>query len=703
MLAAPQGLEEVTMTGANGERAPVARRGRRLPRALGLGLAAMSGAWVAALPALPAQVSVAAPPVAEEAKPAPLYLPLVVTAAERRLRRAGTIGGASLAVAVDGRYTYLGRGKSLVVMDLADPVHGREVAAVPLGRTPTQLVLRDGLVYAVGSGFDIVDVRQPEAPRWLGSASWQGQLAPAAEGIVVLANGQAVVSVNVRNPETARYVGRWTVPAGNGRTEVVGVASSSNAVYVTTLDDLYVLDVRPNGAVLPVGMTPLSGGPMAVVGRTLVIAAEGRLHVLDLTSPLAPELAESVAGCPGGTDVLGVALPPLERQAALLCGAGEEGPRTLQLVDLADKYAPRRAGSIVVAPSVNRYRGGMSLAAAEGRVFVAGGNEVLTTIDTSDPSKPQSLGVLIAPRAVVAAATRAERAFVLDAAPAQLFTVDVSDADGPRLLGSTAVRSGAYRLAVSGPVGVVFGPTTEALDSPGFLQLVDLGDEARPRAMAQLDLPRPPLAIVGRGGYLFLADGSSILRVVNAADLAAPREVAALDAGAPLANLATAGGLLFGLDNEAGGTYLPRLQVIDITTPLQPSVAGTWRSDRELDALAMAPGRLYVGGRTEAGWSLTTLDLTDPAQPRSIGRLDHALLRYSLGRGWPLPLVAHAGSDWVTVVDASVNTFELSSPAWPQPVSSLADANGVAAHDLDGRGVLTVTLGEQAALLVWDR
>jgi hypothetical protein len=89
----------------------------------------------------------------------------------------GQIGGATLAVAVQGRYAYVGVGPRLVVVDVGDPARPVEV-----GRTGVLPgVVRDVAVsgsYAYvadgDAGLRVIDVSNPSSPREVGAYDTPG-------------------------------------------------------------------------------------------------------------------------------------------------------------------------------------------------------------------------------------------------------------------------------------------------------------------------------------------------------------------------------------------------------------------------------------------------------------------------------------------------------------------------------------------------
>ncbi len=172
--------------------------------------------------------------------------------------------------------------------------------------------------------------------------------------------------------------------------------------------------------------------------------------------------------------------------------------------------------------------------------FVAAGRSGLVVLHLPPSGDVAELGRLRLPGpaqdVVVAGAT----AFIA-MGPAGIASVDVSDPDGPRLVGQFPAAPGhaVLRLAL---IKSVIAATVLVRDPDGFgsisLELVDFGDRARPRwitrytAAGGLQAP-----IASRGELLLLGSGIELL-ALDAQDPARPRELSRLPVGAEIRDIA---------------------------------------------------------------------------------------------------------------------------------------------------------------------
>lgn len=99
-----------------------------------------------------------------------------------RLELQGHVSGATLTVAVQGDYAYLGFSYEFVVLDIADRRNPHWVAALPI--FTNAIALAGGYAYVVGKGgFTVVNIADPIQPQLLASLGSQ----ETAVGVVLAA------------------------------------------------------------------------------------------------------------------------------------------------------------------------------------------------------------------------------------------------------------------------------------------------------------------------------------------------------------------------------------------------------------------------------------------------------------------------------------------------------------------------------------
>ena len=196
----------------------------------------------------------------------------------------GQIGGATLAVAVQGRYAYVGVGPRLVVVDVGDPARPVEVGRTGVLPGVVQDVAVSGTYAYVADrdrGLRVIDVSDPSSPREVGFYDPLGY----ASGVAVsgsyayVADGSGLRVIDVSNPSSPREVGFYNTP---GWAEDVAVSGSY--AYVADGDaGLRVIDVSNPSSPREVGFydTPGRASGVAVSGAYAYVAdREGGLVIL---------------------------------------------------------------------------------------------------------------------------------------------------------------------------------------------------------------------------------------------------------------------------------------------------------------------------------------------------------------------------------------------------------------------------------------
>jgi hypothetical protein len=232
-----------------------------------------------------------------------LFLPLVLyeAAAEAKpvtVRRLGSWGGPSRAVAADAERIYFGESSRVAVLDGTDPAAVRELGRTPdLGGLVFDLEARGPLVFVAASeaGLVILDVADPTRPSVLGRL----RLPDAARGLAVdgsyayVADGDAGLRiVDITRPEAPREVGWLDIP---GRAWRVAVHRGHAYVASASYRPVTVVDVRDPRAPVQVsellGELAEGGVDVTVSGdHAFVLTCEGCLEVFDISSPSEPRV-----------------------------------------------------------------------------------------------------------------------------------------------------------------------------------------------------------------------------------------------------------------------------------------------------------------------------------------------------------------------------------------------------------------------------
>jgi Bacterial Ig-like domain/LVIVD repeat len=239
------------------------------------------------------------------------------------------------------------------------------------------------------------------------------------------------------------------------------------------------------------------------LGIAVVASSDGGLHFIDVTNPASPRLITSVDvesgsiqaesgvayAAVGGQiesfDMLtGNALSTLSLGGGTITGLTKDGA-FLYSIDVNDTV---RAIDISGTPMVAR--GSVTLPAGGGRLF-AGGGVVYAAVTPFIPGGSTS--------------------FV-----SGYGTVDVSDPDHPRLLGTVGTFTSAGQAVAVNGSGLALTVGADGFGGPGALDVFyDRDPSSTTQFVTRFALPAPPVDVVIGSGIGFVADGEGGLQVVN--------------------------------------------------------------------------------------------------------------------------------------------------------------------------------------------
>ncbi|MEO8083035.1 MAG: type II toxin-antitoxin system PemK/MazF family toxin [Ardenticatenales bacterium] len=221
-----------------------------------------------------------------------------------------------------------------------------------------------------------------------------------------------------------------------------------------------------------------------------------------------------------------------------------------------------------------------------------------------------------------------------------VFAIDVSDPGHARFGGRSPILAGHVTdLAVRS--GLVF-----AALGPAGLQVVDAQDPLRLAPVAGVSVAGPIDLLALGDDTLYTADATSgTVRIFNLADGRHPVPVGTFAAGGPILGLAVGDGTLLLARGRAG------LQVVDVRQPGSAHQLGSLGDGLVATGVAFVDRFAYV---VDGRRIVHSVDLSDPAHPRSVGELDGApgiaRIRPFDGR---LALLNPESQDRVRIVDVS--------------------------------------------------
>jgi hypothetical protein len=564
-------------------------------------------------------------------------------------------------VFVQGGHAYVtnqGSQPSLLVLDVGDPANPQTVGAVGIQDIGSaRRVQVSGNLAFVGSehlGVVAVDVMDPANPRPLGSFG-----PPGFTGGAFLLSGRSLfvggLVLDVTDPGAIRPLASLEtfLPSRGGEprfTFLRDLFVQDGRAYAAGPWGFQVFDVSGLAARERVGWSGGGAQTVFVQGSYAYVGWGGALEVIDVSEPASPRRVGALTAFPA---VEGSTASP---EDIFVSGnhayvAGHNGG--LRVVDVSTPAAPRHAGALLTA---SRAMG----------VFVAGNHAYVATdfglvvVEVTDPADPRAL---VGPLDV---GFRLQEVFIAGrfayvAANGYLRVLDVGDPRQPQVLGSYSHESGSGGQADSGGL-FVSGSLAYVADGITGLLVIDVSDPASPRLAGALSTSRGSANdVFVAADRAYVADGDRGVEVIDVSDPAAPRLVHGYPSFGWSAGIFVSDSLAYVAEGSG-------LAVIDTRIP--PTLvlpAGRLETSVAVSGVAVAGDRAYV---VDAGAGLHVLDVTDPANPRRVGRHRRKLREPSVEisnrvfvSGDQACILDHLSED-STVLEV----FDVSDPADPRSI-----------------------------------
>lgn len=257
----------------------------------------------------------------------------------------------SNSVKVSHKRAYILSKARLVIFDVSNPFHPRELGAYSLSNPVYSFSVSDNYVYISegGAGIEIIEATNPSFPKKVGSFKTPGSISDA-----VFYKGYL-------------YVADWgnSLNGISGGLRVVELKSPNSPKQVAFLETIgghpWDLEVDKNYAYM--------------------IHKDGMLKVFDISEPQSPKAIK-----------MGYAISPV--QTLSLSGGYAfvaDGKGGISIIDARSSTSVEMLGYIRLAEPI------WSLSASGGYVFAATGYEGLRLIDVRKPSSPMELGFFDTP------------------------------------------------------------------------------------------------------------------------------------------------------------------------------------------------------------------------------------------------------------------------------------------------------------------
>lgn len=538
-----------------------------------------------------------------------------------------------------------------------------------------------GISYAGVQLIDFSNLAQPKRIAGIDGPIWGSAVVVSGRYVFVFAVGLRVFDIEV--PERPVQVAGLELNFGAG-----GAVLAGDYIFVThssTSEDspaaFNVIDVAQPTAPRLVSSLKMPGlsRVLSIAGPLAMVSIEqAGVQFIDISDPKAPRLLGVYSGA---GSIRGAESGAIQGEYAWISSPTDLGSDLVR-VDLADPRNPKE---------------GMVLSSKEpaGQVFASGhlllvtswrqpGSTSVRVFDISDPQQPLEVGrtQLEGCRGSTIAGNR-----LYAATDGGITMVDFSDPTQPRPV-SEFVNGAAHAVAVRGPYAYL-------ADGEAGLEVLDMSNPYRPRAVRRIATPGPARDVAIVGSHAWLANGI-VVQALDLADPSAPKlksEFTTKDA----VSLAVAGDTtMVAADSwvglhlfQAGEGGMPRLvsgvpipqelmrvatgdglacvaaggngwYVIDIADHLHPFEAGHysgWVTD-----LAMRSRYAFV---TEASTGTHIFDLTDPKAPRRVAGI-------AGGPGqFPWTLAVAGNRLYLDIVNKQVDVYDVSNPEQPGYIAFL--------------------------------
>jgi hypothetical protein len=543
---------------------------------------------------------------------------------------------------------------------------------------------------ATDRGLLVLDGSNPRNPTLIGSLGESGRStgdpiwAVAAAGkFVFMASARSFQVVDVSDPRAPRTV---NCAAGFGVAELPSSAIKASGEPAASGDPATSARVPSIDNHEDPCASGLGGFAIEIRGQRAYLATSGIVVGIDIRRP---DLPKWDAAWFGFSEIVDIAV-----DGRWIYGMGNSGDLTVIDSSRTDDGEP--------VGFVDLPGGGLHVAAAGSRVFVAAGDQGLRVVDVSDTSFPREIGAAISAPRPRAVALAGNHAFVADEVTGlQIF--DVTNPARPQ-------KVGAY--SVPGAIGVTLaGGRAYVLTAEHGLRVVDVSNPARPREVGTIQRPFGIGGVAARGTDLFLSthvEGEArfdpVIQVIDMADLRAPEIVATLPQG-PFQNDASSrllaqGGWLYAFGRSG-------LRLIEILDPHRPRAVGMYylpRDNSSAVGLAVVGDKAYLAA---GAIGFVEVDLAEPRNPVEIGiRTDDGMQSHAIaghnGRAFVIqqPELAAERGDETALPPFDLQVLGLSAPHRPQVE---ARYRSVAAVDFDHTPRADIALSESHAYLADSR
>jgi hypothetical protein len=484
----------------------------------------------------------------------------------------------------------LGIGSEVFALDTSDPAIPRVLSRIATNAWAREIrVVGTQLHVSAGhAGLIIADVANPAAPRILSRIPDPAIESDASGNLLaVVDGGSGLRFYDTANPEAPVLLGAVSLDGP------ISVDLEGDRAYVATAGGFArVFNIRDPAhpwEIITFGGNWDSGSQ---------IAAKGRFTFYFSDDPVFDIVEEYEAGryryTPGpflrGSNDVRIEGDFLYSTWGL----------TADILDITDPLAITRRDPTMALRSL-----GEGIAASPGRLYVAERDHGVSIFDTSMPGAPVRVGEFGRTSRPIAAFAAGDLVYTADY-DRGVSVIDVSDAASPVIVSQLSTRNSAVDLRAVGDLLYV-------ADDQAGLTIIDVSDPAFPRLRGSHPVSRQAWDVEVVGHFAYVSELLGRLFAFDVQDPDVPVLVSTLTVEAH--KLCTGAGRLFAIGPQT-------LSVMDLDDPSHPAIVAQTRVlpfDSAVTDVAYQAGRLYMSA---ADVGLVVYDVSDPSQPRMLGRTD---------------------------------------------------------------------------------
>lgn len=296
-------------------------------------------------------------------------------------------GGKLSAIAVDGKYAYIGAGETLLVVDIQDPKHVETVGSLLLLGQISNIEVERNFAYVCNGrgGLRIIDVSKPDSPHEVaayGHMAAPKNVAIGAECAYIASGMNGLEIIDVKNPTSPSTVSFKDTPEKSSETmDALNVCIDTDRLCVIDEDQgLRLFDIKNPRSPVKLGDWKAGGrglrrGAAAVEGNTMVIAGDS------------PDAGISILSIEGNKPQLASSLDVptywYGTGAKIRNGFAFIGTSSgLMIIDIHDRKKPKTLSTSSVVTGI------VDLDVEGTKLYATTNAGDLTIVDISDPFTP---------------------------------------------------------------------------------------------------------------------------------------------------------------------------------------------------------------------------------------------------------------------------------------------------------------------------